>query len=91
MPFFGDAYVLGRIINTARKGATALLGMAGVVGVGKDVYNAISKLSSGEDLSMDEKIKIASSIPLIIQSYRTGRAWKQNQVTKAVNNGNTTK
>jgi len=65
--------------------------MAGVVGVSKDVYNLVKKFNNDETLTAREKIALASSIPLIIQSYRTGRAWKQNQVTKAVNNGNTTK
>ena len=87
MPFFGDAYVLGRILNTARKGATALLGMAGAVGVSKDVYNLVKKFNNDETLTAREKIALASSIPLIINAYRSGRAWKQNKTTKVINEG----
>ena len=91
MPFFGDAYVLGRILNTARKGATTLLGMAGVVGVSKDVYNLVKKFNNDETLTAREKIALASSIPLIINAYRSGRAWKQNKTIKAINEGEKTK
>jgi len=91
MPFFGDAYVLGRILNTARKGATTLLGMAGAVGVSKDVYNLVKKFNNDETLTAREKIALASSIPLIINAYRSGRAWKQNKTIKAINEGEKTK
>ncbi len=91
VPFFGDAYVLGRILNTARKGATALLAMAGAVGVSRDVYNLVEKFNNDETLTAKEKVALVSSIPLIINAYRSGRVWKQNKTIKAINEGEKTK
>jgi hypothetical protein len=51
VPGLGDAYLIGRALNTIRKVATPLFAIAGTYGLASSTINAIGKLSRDDDLT----------------------------------------
>ena len=85
VPGLGDAYLIGRALNTIRKVATPLFAIAGTYGLASSTINAIGKLSRDEDLTTQEKMDIVMSIPTLISAYRLRSKEGLNEAAKAAN------
>ena len=89
VPVLGDSYLVFKIINNVRKIAAPLLMIVGTAYAGTTVYNAISKLSKGEDLSQQEKTELIQQLPNILNIIRMGKRTGEAKLIKEVNGSQT--
>ena len=90
IPGFGDAYLVGRILNTTRKFATGLFAAAGAYGLGSATVNAFGKWAKGEDMTLQEKMDVVMAIPSLVSAYRLRSREGLNDAAKAANQNNIT-
>ena len=90
VPGFGDAYLVGRILNTTRKFATGLFAAAGAYGLGSATVNAFGKWARGEDMTLQEKMDVVMAIPSLVSAYRLRSREGLNDAAKAANQNNIT-
>ena len=87
VPAVGDAYLIGRVLNTVKKVATPLIGAAGIYGIGSSTVDLLTKLANGEDLSLQDQLNIIQSLPMILSSVRARHAQGVNEAVRAANEG----
>jgi len=85
IPGFGDAYLVGRILNTTRKFATGLFAAAGAYGLGSATVKAFGKWARGEDMTLQEKMDVVMAIPSLVSAYRLRSREGLNDAAKAAN------